>query len=258
MAMKINCFFLVLIGILSSNMVHAGPANENEQIVNQAFSAIDNNYKSSWAYTRTSTKDDEPSKVGYFDPRLTPDAQWTLISIGDRKPTSKEQDAWALRRMQGDEDKKNGMGAMVTPGTVQLLQESETHWIFSFAPAPDERDDKETRKVLSEVTGKLRVNKKGLYAEEISLSNANPFSPATGVKIKHFEMRMTYGPISDGGPVVPQSVDSRIQGRAFMVVSIDDIKKIHFSDYQKVVTSGSESSSVNQRSVNNSRERVKR
>ena len=240
--MKINCL-LLLIPILICTAVHADQALENEQIVSQALSAIDNDYKSSWAYKRTSTKDDKPSKVGFFDPSQSPAAQWSLISIGDRAPTAKEQGDWVLRRVRADEDNKGAIGKMVTPGSVQLVEESLTHWLFSFAPAPDENDDEETRKMLSQVNGKLLVNKIGLYAEEISLFNDKPFRPAKGVKIKKFEMRMIFGPTSDDGPIVPRSVDSNIQGRAFMVVSINDIKNIRFSDYEKVVPAGNEGQS---------------
>lgn len=237
--MKANCL-LILIAILGSSIVHANPANEYEQIVSHALSAFDNDYKSSWAYTRTSTKDDEPAKVGYFDPSKPAAEKWTLISIGDRASTVKEQDAWALRRIQEDASDSNNTGKIVTPGSVQLLEENATHWTFSFVPAWDQFADKKTRMFLSEVTGKLRVNKARLFAEEIFLFNDKPFRAAFAVKIELFEMRMTYGPISDGGPVLLLSVDTHIQGRAFLAVSIDDVKEVRFSDYLKVISDENE------------------
>lgn len=233
--MKIN-FLTVLIAILGSSVVHANPVIEHEQIVNQALSAFDNNYKSSWAYTRTSTKDDKPAVVGFFDPRQPAAKKWTLLSIGDRAPSIEEQQAWALRRSEEDASDNNNIGKIVTPGSVQLLEESETHWLFSFVPAADEYEDKKTRRIISQVRGKLRVNKAGLYIEEVFLSSDKSFRPAFGVKIKLFEMRRTYGPNSDGGPVVLQRVDSHIQGRAFLAVAFDDVKKIRFDDYREVIS----------------------
>jgi len=232
--MKIN-HILLLIAIVWSATAHANPANESEQIVNQALAALDNDYKSSWAYTRASTKNENPTTLGRFDPSLPQAEQWSLISLGDRAPTAKEQAAWVARRIQNDEDNKDGFGKMVTAGSVQLLEESATHWLFSFVPAPDKDDDKKDRKLISKVTGKLRVNKGGHFVEEISLANEEPVRPAMGVKIKLFEMQMTFGPISEGGPVVPLSVNTHVQGRAFLAVSIDDVKKVRFSEYQKVV-----------------------
>lgn len=235
--MKINRI-LLLIAIVWSATVHADTAVESEQIVSQAVAALDNDYKSSWAYTRSSTRGDNPTYVGRFDPSRPQAEQWTLISIGDRAPTVKEQEKWVANRIQNDEDNKDGFGKMVTPGSVQLLEESASHWLFSFAPAPDKDEDKKARKLISQATGKLHVNKSGPYVEEISLANNAPVRPAMGVKINLFKALMTFGPIPDGGPVVPLYVDTHIQGRAFLAVSIDDLKNVRFSDYRKVMPAG--------------------
>lgn len=228
-------YILLLLFATFDAAVDAAPDDQNEQIVRQALAALDNGYRSSWAFTRISKKGDNPTTLGRFDPSLPAEQQWTLISLGERVPTAKEQQEWAARRLQGDKDNESGFGNMVTPGSVYLIEDGPAHWLFGFAPAADEDDDKKTRKLMSKVSGQLRVNKAGNYVEEIALTNDEPIKPAMGVKIKVFEMRMTFAPISGDEPVVPLKVDSHIEGRAFMAVEINDIKNVSFSEYQKVV-----------------------
>jgi len=43
---------------------------------------------------------------------------------------------------------------------------------------------------------------------------------------------MTFGPAAVGGPIVPQSVDIHVEGRAYLAVKFDQTEKIRFRDYE--------------------------
>ena len=48
-------------------------------------------------------------------------------------------------------------------------------------------------------------------------------------------MRLKFAPLSAGGPVLPSSVNVAIEGRAMLVIKFDEIERIRYSDYRRVV-----------------------
>ena len=119
---------------------------------------------------------------------------------------------------------------MVQPGSLSLIEETDSYWLFNFLPAEDEDDEG----ILKHLDATLKIVKGGPYIEFISLQSNKPFRPQFGVKISNLTTRLVFGPAAMNGPIVPVSVDIRIKARAFLAISVDETVSISFSDYEYV------------------------
>lgn len=213
-------------------------AEDYAAIVSEAFASFDSSYREHWAFTETTTGE-EVALVGRYDPRLPDGERWTLLSVDGREPTPEEQadyqddkdnDQQNRQEDQSDDD-NNAVADIVNVNSLQLLDETEQHWLFSFAPNGD-NEDEEAGDFMAHVTGRLEVAKNGPYVETIELSNEKPIKPAFSVKISRFFTRFTFGPATDGGPIVPRTMDMQVKGRAALLVRFDEAESIHYSDYE--------------------------
>ena len=85
-------------------------ANEPADIVRRAFASIDTDTHRSWAFTETSTED-EQTWVGRYDPSEAEDRRWTLLSVDGREPTRDEREDYVRDRhdeFEDDEDDDDG------------------------------------------------------------------------------------------------------------------------------------------------------
>jgi hypothetical protein len=211
-----------------------------EALFESAISAIAWDFQEEWAFTETASGSDGDF-VGRFDPRVPEGQRWTLLSIDGREPTDKESARYAEDKEDedfgdedGDEDsgEDNDVDAMVKPGTLQLVEETDDYWLLSFVPTDDDEEDEIGRKVLQHMNGTVKILKDGEYLEFIDIHNDKPIKPKIGVKMNKFLMRMTFGPAIDDGPVVMKSMDVAIKLRAFLVVSVNEAESIRFSDFE--------------------------
>lgn len=209
-------------------------ADDYAEIVALAFATIDNDFNREWAFTETSTEEDV-IYVGRYDPR--DDDPWTLVSVDGREPTPDETRDWRSQKGDGDDDEdgdddsESAEVRFVTPDTITLIEESDGHWLFGFQPAAGGEDEKEIE-FMRHVQGRLRVVKDGHYVESIDLRNTGPIKPAFSVRINTFVTTLTFGPATEGGPIVPLTVDVHIQGRAMLAVRFDETEAVRFSDYE--------------------------
>ena len=217
----------VLIGLLLLGPAHA---EEYEDIVSRAFEAINGDFHNEWAFTETSTADGSTS-VGRYDPRRAEGERWTLSSVDDREPTEDEVDAYLDGKTKDAErgsGNERGADTRIAPGTLRLIEEHDGHWLFSFVPAGDKDDDEG---FMEHVDGTIKIAKDGHYVEYIDLRNSKPIKPAFGVKIITFLTRLTFGPAAPDGPIVPQTVDVHVKGRAYLAVRFDEKESVRYGDY---------------------------
>jgi hypothetical protein len=119
------------------------------------------------------------------------------------------------------------MEAIIEPDTLELLEETEDHWRFTFVPDEDGED------FLAHVDATLKIAKgEHPYLQEIDLRSKKPFKPGFGIKMKEFLTRLTFGPIAEEGPVVPRSVDIKVSGRAFLVINFDQATTRAYTDFE--------------------------
>lgn len=207
-------------------------AMEHEDIVERAITAMDNDFKGSWAFTEVSVRDGSVF-VASYDPRRSGDSQWQLDSVDEREPFIDEIESFLsgkAARKNDDSEDDQGIEAHIQPDTLNLLEETSEHWLFSFVPAEDDSG----KEFMQHIDGKMKIVKDGHYIEYFDLRSEKPFKPALGIKVKTFNSRLTFGPATEEGPIVPRSVDLHVEGRAYLAVKFDETEKIRYSDYQQV------------------------
>ncbi len=112
--------------------------------------------------------------------------------------------------------------------SLELLEETDDHYLFSFIPSDDDED------FLEHLDATVKIIKSGPYIEYIDMHNSKPFRPRIGVKISNFVTRLGFGPAAEGGPIVPIFIDVRIKMRAFFIINVDETVSISYSDYEFV------------------------
>lgn len=213
-------------------------AADHSAILREAFGAIDKNYLREWAYTETSV-DSDGTTIGRYDPRRLRGERWALLSVDGRAPTAEETAEYDAEKYADDQmpdnngddtdsDVENGVSDMVVTDSLSLIEETDEYWLFSFIPAEEEEGFRDN------VVGTLRIAKAGRYLEFIDLHSSRPFKPQFGVKIREFLTRLSFGPATHDGPIVPLSIHISIDARAFLVKSVDERIATTFSDYEYV------------------------
>ena len=161
---------------------------------------------------------------------------WELLTIDDREPTAEERDDFLAEKDRDAEDKDGNNGderrSMISPGSVELVEDSKAHWVFAFKPLAD--SDEEVG-FMKHVDARLHVVKDGHYVSAITMVNSRPIKPGKGVKLSEFNVSMEFSPALNGDVVLPRSVSTRIKGRAMLVVGFDEEEDIEFSDYRRVI-----------------------
>ena len=112
-------------------------AQDYEEIVQRATATIDDSYQDSWTFTETRTADDE-IRVASYDPSREEGQVWQLLSVNGEKPgddaVTEFLEEKARRRAEKEENPDNGLDDMITPGSLELVEETAESWRFSFQP----------------------------------------------------------------------------------------------------------------------------
>jgi len=218
-------------------------AEDYEALLESALEKITWEYPDNWAYTET-RRNREATWVGRYDPSRDDPSPWTLLSVDGRAPTPEEVADWLVEKDaeraedeeqseqetdNGDDDEEDtGVGMMIAPGSLELIEEDDQHWLLSFTPKGDDEEEDEFMKVMQ---GTLRISKPGGHLELLDIANDKPVKPKMGVKIRDFKTQLTFGEAFENGLVVPLSFHFRIKGRAYLAVGFDEMESREFSDF---------------------------
>jgi hypothetical protein len=121
---------------------------------------------------------------------------------------------------------------MVSPGSVELIDETDERWLFNFSPLAD---NDEERKFMEAVEGSLEIAKNGHYVRKLHLRNIETIKPGKGVKLRVFDTSFEFARAPDGSAVLPALVRAKVEGRAMLVIGIDEEQTVEFSDYERVI-----------------------
>jgi len=223
---------VLIAGLLLSGSTLAG---EYDAIVAKAIRAISDDYHNRWAFTE-SKLEDGLEYVGRFDPRRPQGERWILLNVDGRAPSEEEIDDFLEDKedeFQWDDDEFDGTEVdMVDLESLELVEETDDHWLFRFAPNADDADDDIAAEFLEEVTATLKIDRDGHYLQSIDLYNEKPIRPAFSVRISQFRVHLAFGPAADGGPVVPLAENVMISGRALLLVKFDESESVRYYDYE--------------------------
>lgn len=213
-----------------------GRAEQYGQLLEDAVAALDAREWANWAYTQTDIGSDGVF-VGRFDPARQESERWTLLLVNERAPTADEIEEY-LDEKAGDngwagdgDDEPNTIVSMVEPEGLELIEETDTHYLFRFVPDEDELDEG----FAEYLDATLRISKlDGPWLESIDIHSNGPFRPQFGVRVRDFVTRMTFAQAGPGGPIVPRSLEVKISLRALLVISVDEHIITTYDEYERV------------------------
>jgi hypothetical protein len=219
---------LTVLLVLGASVAHA---ESHEALVERAFDSLETGVRDHWAFTRTETSA-KGVYVATHDPRR--EQAWELLTVDGREPTGDEREDFLSERSRerGDDDEEDETLSMVSPGSVELIDETDERWLFNFSPLAESSEE---RQFMEAVEGRLEVAKEGHYVSKIRLRNLETIKPGKGVKLKVFDTSFEFAPAHGGGAVLPARVRAKVKGRAMLVVGIDEERTVEFSDYQRVI-----------------------
>jgi len=206
-------------------------AEDYSDLLDEAIETIDWDFEEEWAFTETSLHE-EKLFVGHYDPRLAEDARWSLVSVDGREPTDRQQRKFQHDKNDHDSDSDDGLSRITTavkPDTLELAEETDEYWLFTFVPDMDQKE------LVDSVDAAIKIIKDGHYVEFLEIRNKEDIKPGFGTKITRFLTRLTFGPAIDGGPIVPQTVNVRVTGRALFFIGFDETEAIKYSDFEQVI-----------------------
>jgi hypothetical protein len=203
-------------------------------LLDEAFDDVDDNYRDHWAYTET-MKTSDGVFVARFDPSLARGKRWTLATVDGRKPKAKETKEFLKEKGKEEErsgeDESSGVDSMISDRAgLRLINETEEYWLLSFRP----KAEGDQKKVMKHLNGRLKIRKEDRSIEFIKMSNQKPFKPSFTTKIYNFYMQYDFGRIGDDGPLLPRSLDFKIELKAVGVVKVNEKVTAQYSDYEKV------------------------
>lgn len=221
------------------------PAQESyEALFEKALESITWKFHQDWAFTETEMGSDG-NFVGRYDPRHPDGDRWILQSIDGREPTAEESRRYADRkraeRSEDGHEEDGDIDNMVDPGSLELVEETDSYWLLRFVPAHDgggDDDDEMGRKVLERMDGTIKIIKDGHYLEYLDIRNTKPIRPKAGVKMTKFLTRLTFGPAVEGGPIVMKSMDVAVKLSAFLVVRVNETESMQLSDFEYAGSAG--------------------
>lgn len=210
-------------------------AETHDELVERAFASMEPNLRDFWSFTET-TDSGEGVYVARFDPRLPEGERWDLLTVDDREPTEDEHEEFqeekeSQRGSDSDGEDSETM-SVVADGSLELLDESDAYWRFRFRPKVDSDDEE---KFMAAVEGTLQVVKDGHYVSWVRMRNHGTIKPGKGVKLEVFDAHLAFAPAYEGGPVLPDSVATRVKGRAMLVIRFDEEERIFYSDFKRVI-----------------------
>ncbi len=239
---------ILKLSLIISLLAGVGPAaatdGDYSELFESAVEGVTWDFEETWAYTETASGSDGDYAARY-DPRLPEDRRWTLLSVDGRKPTAEETAEFLQGKAGGlldedleedhDEDDGNDADSMVDPGTLELIEETDDYWLFSFVPTDLDSDDEDVeigRKMLESMSGTVKIAKDGEQLVFIDIHNTKPLRPKTGVKMKEFLTRLEFGPAIADGPIVMKSMDVVVKLSAFLVIRVNERESVRFSDFE--------------------------
>ena len=194
-------------------------------LLDEALTTIDWEFEQEWAYTEKKMQDGE-LWVGRYDPRVSVDDGWKLISVDGHEPTSEQVHTFLHNRDEHSEPSDKSVAAIVEPDSLELIEETDDYWLFSFVPGGDDEA------FIDSVDTTLKIIKDGRYISHIEMHNHSAIKPGFGTKLTSFQTWFSFGPAVDDGPIVPKSVKVQVAGRALFFIAIDETETTEYSDFE--------------------------
>lgn len=183
-----------------------------------------------WSYTQTTSAEGK-STVERYDAARPEFDRWKLLQKDGRAPTETElreyADARSRRSRTGTAPK---LIEQLDLPTLEKISDDAERATFRSKLRPGESRD-HTAPFLRAT---LVLHKATQTIESVELGSVSEFAPTFGVRIASLRTLMTYSLPAVDRPTLPQKVETRVRGRAFLVKSLDGEMSVVYSDYRHV------------------------
>ena len=180
-----------------------------------------------WSFSLT-TVGEGKSMVERCDAAKAEFDRWSLMQKDGRPPTPDEAREYAESRSR----RSRGGTA---PNVIEQLDLATLETIAGTAERTTFRARLKPGDAGDNVAGFLRativLHKPSRTIESLELMSTGEFSPTFVVKIAEMTTRLTYRPPASDRPSLPDKVETRVRGRAFLFKSLDADLTVTFSDY---------------------------
>lgn len=183
-----------------------------------------------WSFTQTSRSASE-SLVERCNAARPEFDRWTLVEKNGRPPTAADRQAYGETRSRRS---RAGTAPKITDQiditSIEKVSETPERVTYRARLAPGESRDA----TAAHLRATLVVHRPTRTLESFELASIEAFSPTLGVRISEMKTTMTYALPAGAAPALPQSVATRVRGRAFLFKSLDAEMTVTFSDYVRV------------------------
>lgn len=203
-------------------------------LLESAFAFMEATRIDDWSYTVTSREPGEVLVERHVATNV-PSARWELVSRNGRSPDRDDRHDYAKIRERRERERRereaqteNILASMIEPGSLRLVSETGTKSTWSFRM--NGRHAKAGR-FADHLRGIMVVDTTVPYVESAELRSVDHFSAATGVRIDEFTMQLRWTRHRETGAVVPLTIRTKIDGRAFLVKKVAEDSTVVFSDF---------------------------
>ncbi len=199
----------------------------------KAIELLDATDEEAWSYTKTTTSRKE-TKVERHDATRPEGERWTLMLKDGRVPTAAERREYAQEKADALKRRKEKPETddeqEIDLDSIRLVGETGETATFAFRVGGGSGIASAFTK---DVGGTLVVRKDGGWPERFTIAATKGIRPIPGVRIDEFRVVMTYRRDAASGSILPDSIESRVRGRVFLVKSIDDDTVVRFTEFER-------------------------
>lgn len=180
-----------------------------------------------WSFTQTTVAEGR-STVERCDAARPEFNRWTLVRKDGQPPDTHEARVYAegrSRRSRTGTAPK--LADQLNLASLETIADSAERATYRCRLRPGEASDRTS----PHLRATLVLHKASGTIESVELGSVASFSPTLGVRITEMNTRMTYSLPAGDTPSLPQSVVTRVRGRAFWFKSLDAEMSVTYSDY---------------------------
>ena len=198
-------------------------------IVKAALENLDaTNLDEDWHFTMEVLEAGELQMI-HSDPRRDTYEKRQLLTVDGIAADSQRRDEFhvkEVKRINDIDPDALGYGYMVDMETLDLIEDSDEHLIFSFVPRVKMLEDSR-----DQLRGTLLLDSATQQIKEIEIINTDELSPAFSVTLDTFRLGLSFD--EEQGENLLQKLESHTAGKMGFLKSFDALVIVNFSEYTR-------------------------
>ena len=198
-------------------------------IVKAALENLDaTNLDEDWHFTMEVLEAGELQMI-HSDPRRDTYEKRQLLTVDGIAADSQRRDEFhvkEVKRINDIDPDALGYGYMVDMETLDLVEASDGHAIFSFVPRVKMLEDSR-----DQLRGTLLLDSATQQIKEIEIINTDELSPAFSVTLDTFRLGLSFD--EEQGENLLQKLESHTAGKMGFLKSFDALVIVNFSEYTR-------------------------